>query len=429
MRFTLTAATAAALLLASPALSAPIMDDLWRRASSSVTSDVNVAAAKSYTHVVVGCGLGGLTTAVRLSEDSKNTVLCIEAGGDSRQDSRVVSMTKYGAAFGTDLDWAWTTTSQASAGGKTKTIHGGKTLGGSTAINNGAWGRGDAAQYDAIAELGNEGWSWSDMEGYLKKSEKWNAPQDWQKKAGAQGEASAHGTSGPVAVSFTPQMYAGPEQPAYVKALKNALGVPEVADLASGNVSGIVAYSQSSMQPTGNQIRVSSATAYLTPVQNSRPNLVVLTNWRGVKMNWASSSSNGTHKAASVVAQSTKSGPQHTFAASKGVVISAGAIRTPIFLEASGVGSAALLNKIGVKQQIDLPGVGTGLIEQTMNSIGSNQGNYDANGGGPSNVIAFPNIFQIMSNATEVRSWIESNMDSWAQAQVDAAGHILQLQV
>ncbi|PWN28153.1 alcohol oxidase [Jaminaea rosea] len=423
MRSALAITATATAALFSSALSAPVMDELWRRASNSVTSDVNYAASKSYTHVIVGCGLGGLTTAVRLSEDPKNTVLCLEAGGDSRTDDRVVSMTQYGKAFGTELDWGWATTPQPAAGGNTKTIRGGKTLGGSTAINNGAWGRGDAAQYDGLSQLGNDGWSWSDIESYMKKSEDWNAPQGWQKDAGAQGDSSAHGTGGPVTVSFTPDMYKGPHQKAYVKALNNALGVPEVSDLAAGNVSGVVSYSQNSMQPTGNQIRVSSATAYLSPVEKIRPNLVVLLNWRGVKMNMASSN-NGKHKAASVVAQSTKSGPQRTFKASKGVIVSAGAIRTPLFLEASGIGNADVLKKIGVQQQIDLPGVGKGLIEQTMNSIGSKQGHYDPSGKGPSNIIAFPNIYQVMSNATEVRSWIESNMDSWAQAQVNAGSAV-----
>lgn len=65
-----------------------LMGDLWARAGSSVTSDVGTAKAKNYTHVVVGCGLAGLTVAVRLSEDEKNTVLCLEAGGDSRKDDR-----------------------------------------------------------------------------------------------------------------------------------------------------------------------------------------------------------------------------------------------------------------------------------------------------------------------------------------------------
>lgn len=399
---------------AASTLAAPIMDDLWARAASSVTSDVEVAKSKSYTHVIVGCGLGGLVTAARLSEDPSNTVLCLEAGGDSRTDERVVSFAQYGAAFGTELDWGWETSKQASAGGNSKTIRGGKTLGGSTAINNGAWGRGDRAQYDAIENMGNSGMGWSDLLPFFKKSENWHAPNQEQSNAGAEGDQNTHGTNGPVSVAFTPQMYTGPQQKAYVEALNNVAGIREVSDLASGDIAGIVAYSQNSIQTTGDRVRVSSATAYLSPIQDTRNNLVVLINHRGVKVNWSGKT------AKSVVAQSKKSGPQTTFAASKKVIVSAGSIRTPLFLEASGVGDPSIHKKIGVQTKINLPGVGRNLIEQTMNSIGSKMGDYDFGGKGPSNIISFPSIYQIMPNASATRSWIESNMDSWAQAQVDS---------
>lgn len=394
------------------------MDDLWARASSAVTSDVNAALAKEYTHVVVGCGLGGLVTAVRLSEESRNTVLCLEAGGDSRQDHRTVSLANYGAAFGTELDWAWRTTPQTSAGGNSKVMRGGKTLGGSTAINNGVWSRGHKSQYDAIGSLGNANESWNILVPFMQKSEKWHAAKSWQAAAGAGGDAGVHGTTGPLDISYTPAMFTDDHQKSYIRALQRSVGIRQVSDLASGDVAGTVAFSQSCVQPSGNRIRVSSATAYLSPVEKSRPNLVVLTGYRGIKIKWTSE--NGSNKASSVVAASSQNGPRKTFAASKAVIVSAGAIRTPLFLEASGVGDFQILQKINVSQKINLPGVGRGLIEQTMNSIASRQGNYHVQGKGPSNVIAFPNIYQILNNATKVRSWIESNTDSWAQSAVQS---------
>ncbi|CAO1624064.1 unnamed protein product [Sympodiomycopsis kandeliae] len=419
MRFTATALTVTAAALASQAMAAPapLMDELWARASSSITSDVNVAKSKKYTHVVVGCGLGGLTTAVRLSENKANTVLCIEAGGDSRKDSRIVSLGSYGASSGSELEWSWHTTNQDSTG-TSKTIRGGQTLGGSTAINNGAFTMGDAAQYDAIGELGNSGWSWSSLEPYLKKFQNWHAPTDQQSRAGAQSDASAHGQGGPVDVSFTPGFYTGPQQKAFVQGVKEALGVDQVADLTAGNANA-VAYTQNTVQPTGDRIRVSSATAYLTPVEYNRPNLVVLINYRGIKINWTKGSGSNS-RATSVTAGSSRSGPTTDFAASKEVILASGAIRTPVLLEGSGVGDPSILSGLGVKTQINLPGVGKNLMEQTMNSIGSKKGNYDFGGNGPSSVIAYPSISQIMSNSSDVRSWVEQNIDSWAQDQVNA---------
>lgn len=40
------------------------------------------------------------------------------------------------------------------------------------------------------------------------------------------------------------------------------------------------------------------------------------------------------------------------------VVLSAGAFGSPAILERSGVGSREILDKVGVKQVVDLPGVG-----------------------------------------------------------------------
>lgn len=403
-------------IAATNVVAAPLQDALWTRAAGSVTSDPSVAAAKQYTHVIVGCGLAGLTAAVRLSQDSANTVLCLEAGGDSRTDSRVVSLTAYGQAFGTGLDWNFATTKQKSAGNNVKHIQAGKTLGGSTAINGGAYTRGSQEAYNAIGDLGNDGWSWNDLLPYMEKSETVNKLNSRGSKAGFSIDSSVHGSNGPVDVSFPPKAYIGPQQPAFIAGLKQTLGVTKIDDLGSGNNDGTVAYTPVWAKSTGNLIRASAATAYLSPIENSRSNLVVLTGYRGIKMNWTSGS---TARATGVVAQSSSSGPQEVFSASKEVIVAAGAIRSPLFLEASGVGDAAILKKIGVSQKVNLPGVGRNLIEQTKNSIGGGKGNYDFNGDGPSNVIAYPNIYQLMSNASDVRNWVESNMDKWAQDQVN----------
>lgn len=420
MRVSTSALTVAAATLATQVMAAPVMEELWSRAASSVTSDVNQAKSRSYTHVVVGCGLGGLTTAVRLSEDPKNTVLCIEAGGDSRKDDRIVSLGTYGASSGTELEWSWQTTQQQ-ATGTTKSIRGGKTLGGSTAVNNGVFTMASGSQYDALGELGNSGWSWESLKPYLRKFQDWHSPSDWQSDAGARSDSSMHGQGGPVTVSFTPGMYQGPQQKAFIAGVKEALGVDQVDDLAAGDANG-VALTQNTVQPTGDRVRVSAATAYLTPNEN-RKNLVVLINYRGIKLNWANGKGSN-FKATSITAGSSRNGPTTDFAASKEIILASGAIRTPLILEASGVGDSSVLRKLGVQSKINLPGVGRNLQEQTMNSIGSDKGNYDFNGDGPSNVIANPSISQLMSNSSDVRAWVERNLDSWAQDQVNAGSAV-----
>jgi len=54
--------------------------------------------------------------------------------------------------------------------------------------------------------------------------------------------------------------------------------------------------------------------------------------------------------------------------ASRLVILSAGAFGTPSILERSGVGSAEVLEKNGVKQFIDLPGVGNNYMGMIFNS-------------------------------------------------------------
>lgn len=75
-----------------------------------MTSDPLNAANQEFDYVIIGGGLSGLTVASRLSEDPSVTVLVIEAGGDDRDDPRVWDVVySYSKAFGTKLDWNFTT--------------------------------------------------------------------------------------------------------------------------------------------------------------------------------------------------------------------------------------------------------------------------------------------------------------------------------
>lgn len=83
MRFSLlTLALQASATLALPSADRSKLSALWARAQSSVTDDVARATAQEWQYIIVGAGLGGLTTAMRLAEDKKTTVLVIEAGRD-----------------------------------------------------------------------------------------------------------------------------------------------------------------------------------------------------------------------------------------------------------------------------------------------------------------------------------------------------------
>ncbi|QRV78525.1 GMC oxidoreductase [Ceratobasidium sp. AG-Ba] len=347
------------------------------RAANIVTSNPANVSNKTYDYIVVGGGLTGLTVAARLAEVSTNKVLVIEAGRDDRGDSRIYDIYKYTQAFGTDMDWHFATD-------QGRGIIAGKTLGGSSSINGAAFTRGLAAQYDAWSSLLTSSeqslnWNWNSLFSYMKKSEGFSAPNSGQAAKGAQSNPAYHGTSGPVQVTFPDLMYGGPQQPNFVNTIKK-----------THNVSFVL------VQQQVTKILFKSGT-----------NPVVAT---GVRFG-------------------RSSGERYTAYATKEVILAAGAINTPALLQLSGVGDKSKLSALGINSVVDLPTVGKNLQEQTMNSLGANGNGFDVGGSGPSDCIAYPNLYQIFgSQGTAIASQIQGNVSAWAKAQAANGANAAALQ-
>ncbi|KAF7980096.1 hypothetical protein HWV62_39910 [Athelia sp. TMB] len=379
---------------------------------TSVPGDIN---GTSFDYIIIGAGLTGTTVAGRLTEDPSITVLLIEAGNDDRTNPEVYNLYKYSAAFNTALDWAW-------GADKSKTIHGGKTLGGSSSINGGAWTRGMAAQYDAWSTLlepseASVGWNWNGIFSYMKKAEGFSAPNSGQITKGASSVAAYHGTGGPVQVTFPDLMFGGPEQPAFINASVKASGIVHSQD-GNGGAANCVYMTPVSMNWHDSDDRSSSATAYLSPVEDARTNWVTLVGHIVTQINWANSSTSGAVTAAGVTFAPIGGGSyRHVVTAKREVIIAAGAIQTPALLQLSGVGDSAILGPLGIKSVLDLKTVGRNLQEQTMNSLGAG-GNFNSAGSGPSDAIAYPNIHQVFgSKAAAQISTIQSSLGTWASSQ------------
>ncbi|KAF7368744.1 Glucose oxidase [Mycena venus] len=295
-----------------------------------------------------------------------------------------------------------------------------------TSINGAAWTRGLNAQYDAWSTLleddeASVGWNWAGMFNYMKKAETFSAPNAGQAAKGAQSIASYHGTSGPVQVTYPDAMYGGPQQAAFINTITNLTGISHFKDL-NGGTPNCVSITPLSINWHDSDHRSSSVQAYLTPVQSQRTNWVTLGQHIVTKIKWSNPGSVPL-KASGVEYVFWEKNQWTYFAnARREVIVAAGAIQSPVLLQQSGIGDSALLGPLGIQTQIDLKTVGRNLQEQTMNSLGANSNGFDPDGQGPSDAIAYPNIYQLFgSQASTKVAQIQGNLSAWATSQAGSA--------
>ncbi len=268
----------------------------------------------------------------RLSQNPRNTVLLIEAG---KPDNWLVRMPAGAMAIAYDKRFSWmhqTLASDAIAG-RAMDWPRGKVLGGSSSTNGMVYVRGQAADYDAWADLGNSGWDWQSVLPYFKKLEDFHG-----------GESAVHGAGGPVHVQLAESDELGDR---FIKACRQA-GIPATEDFNTGEQEG-VAYYQVNIR---NGVRQSAAESYLKPVVD-RTNLSVLTSSMVERITF-----NGNTATGVVLRHNAK---QRSIGANKEVLLCAGAVNSPQLLQVSGVGDAALLGDLGIPVVHNLLGVGQNL--------------------------------------------------------------------
>jgi choline dehydrogenase len=288
---------------------------------------------EEFDYVIVGAGSAGCVLARRLI-DAGHSVCLLEAGPPDRSIWIHLPIGYGKTMWDSRVNWRFETEPDPGMNGRRLYWPRGKTLGGSSAINGLIYIRGQRQDYDAWAEAGNPGWSFSEVLPYFVKSE-----------GNERGPDNLHGASGPLAVSDIG------EKDELIEALiggAQQLGIPRNPDFNGQTQEGAGYYQLN----TRRGLRCSTAVGYLKPIRR-HPKLDVRTEALASCILFEGRRAVGVAYA--------RRGASFEVRARREVILAAGAIQSPQLLQLSGIGPPDHLAGLGIALLQASPGVGENL--------------------------------------------------------------------
>jgi choline dehydrogenase len=287
-----------------------------------------------YDFIIIGAGTAGCTLANRLTTTGRHSVLLLEAGGmDNWMWFRIPVGYLY-AIGNPRADWCYRTEPVPGLNGRSLNYPRGKVVGGCSSINGMIYMRGQSADYDHWAALGNSGWGWEDVLKYFIKSEDHQGESDIM-----------HGKGGEWHVEYMRHRWK------VLELFRDAAaehGISSVDDFNRGDNEGM-GYFQVNQR---RGVRWSTASAFLRPALR-RSNLTTWTNAHATRLILKDGRIAGL--------ELRHQGQSKTLRAGREVILAAGAVNSPQLLQLSGIGNQKHLKQHGIPVVHNLPGVGENL--------------------------------------------------------------------